>query len=126
MSLLFYQKVYKRLHRLLILWPKAILSKVDLHRYHKHLSVLAVAYVVMATLAAIENHGDGSWGMPIILFNVALLMFILGCSELILLADKRYKGATAKYKALSRVLSCYGVAATIIVMSDIYSFTVKY
>lgn len=116
----------KQLYRYLVLWPKAILRKVDLHRYHKHLSVLTVLYVVWSTLSAIEHHGDGSWGMPIILFYVAVLAFIIGSSELILIIDKRYKGRLAKYNAFSRSMSCYGVAFTIISMCELYYFAVKY
>lgn len=117
---------YKQLYRYLVLWPKAIIRKVDLHRYHKHLSVFTVLYVVWATLSAIENNADGSWGMPIVFFYLAVLAFIIGSSELILIVDKRYKGKRAKYNAVSRSLSCYGVAFAMVSMCELYDFTVKY
>ncbi|MGH1441013.1 MAG: hypothetical protein ACRBBR_12925 [Cellvibrionaceae bacterium] len=117
---------YKQLYRYLVLWPKAILRKVDLHRYHKHLAILATLYIVLATLSAIEHRADGSWQMPIVLFYLAVLVFIIGSSELILIIDKRYKSETAKYKAISRAVSCYGVAFTIVSMCELYHFTVKY
>jgi len=117
---------YKQLYRYLVLWPKAILRKVDLHRYHKHVAILSVLYIALATLSAIEHNGDGSWQMPVILFYIAVLVFIIGSSELILIIDKRYKSEVSKYNAISRTISCYGVAFTIISMCELYHFTVKY
>jgi hypothetical protein len=117
---------FKQLYRYLVLWPKALLRKVDLHRYHKHLSVFIVLYLMWATLSAIQNKSDGSWEMPVVLFHVAVLLLILGSCELMLVADKRYKSEVAKYKAISRSLSCYGLTFVIIFMCELYSYTVLY
>jgi len=104
----------------------AILRKLDINRYHKQYAVLMTAYVVISSLSAIKYHDDGSWGMPVILFNVSILTFILGSSELMLVLDQRYKGLKAKCEAISRSISYYGVALTIVLMCELYSYTVKY
>lgn len=117
---------YKQLYRYLVLWPKAILRKFDLHRYHKHLAIISTLYIVLATLSAIEYRPDGSWQMPVILFYLAVLAFIIGSSELILIINKHHKAKAAKYKAMSRAISCYGIAFTIVSMCELYYFTVKY
>lgn len=123
---IFSKQLSKRVYRYTVLWPMAIYQRVNFNRYHKQWSVLMTAYVVISTLSAIEYQRDGSWGMPVILFNIAVLSFLLGSSELILVVDQRYKKIQDKCNAISRSISYYGVAATIVAMCELYSFTVKF
>jgi len=120
------RQFYRQLYRYTVLWPIAILGKFDIQRYHKQWAVMITAYVIIATAAAIKNYSDGSWGLPVILFNIAVLAFILGSSELILIVDQRYQGFNAKCQAISRSLSYYGVAFTTILMCQWYSYSVKF
>lgn len=121
----FSKPLSKKLYRYGVQWPLALLKKLNIPRYHKRWATWFVVYVVAATLSAIENYSHGSWGMPVILFNIALLAFIIGMSEVILVVDKRYKGKQQKYHALSRAISYCGVAFTIVVMCDLYAAMVR-
>lgn len=126
MNKLFSKRFSRQLYRYSVLWPIAIFRKINFNRYHKQWAIIITAYVVIATLLAIKSQSDGSWGMPIILFNVAILLFVLGSSELILVINQRYKGLNNKCKAISRSISYYGIALTIVAMCELYIFTVKF
>ena len=126
MNKLFSSQLSRKIYRYTVQWPIAILRELNFNRYHKQYAVLISACVLVSGLSAIEHHGDGSWGMPIILFNIAVLAFIFGSSELMFVIDQRYKGLKAKCEAISRSISYYGIAATIILICELYSYTVKF
>jgi peptidoglycan biosynthesis protein MviN/MurJ (putative lipid II flippase) len=83
-------------------------------------------YVVVSALSAIKHNSDGSWPMPVLLFYLAVFLFVVGSAEIIFVLFKHYRTFDARCQAISRALSCYGVVFTIIVMCDLYLFTVRY
>jgi hypothetical protein len=108
------------------LFYRSVRRKIDLHRQHKYFALTAVLYIVLSTLSAMEHNADGSWQMPLILFHLAVFVFIVGSCELIFIAAKKYKTVEAQCKAVSRCISCYGVAFTIVYMCELYEHNVHF
>jgi hypothetical protein len=105
---------------------RSVRRRINFHQQHKHFALFAVLYVVYSTLIAIEHNGDGSWQMPLILFHIAVFIFIVGSCELVFIGFKKYKSFEARCKAVSRCISCYGVAFTIVYMCELYEHNVHF
>ena len=105
---------------------KLVAHYFSFYRHHKLFSMIIVLYVIFSTLSAIEHHSYGGWDMILVFFYLAVLMFTLGSVEIILLSSEHYSGFENCCCAISRVLSCYGISATIIFMCNLYEYHVYY
>lgn len=81
---------------------------------------MASLVAICSTLMAVDHHADGSWQWPLIYYYIGVTSFTLASVEIIIVMFDEYKNRIRRHKVFNRAIYYYGLAVTMISMSDFY------